>query len=80
MSMVMMVTVGAGGDGVAKGDAQPIAATDRADIDRRLTAARFTNTTLASLARRRPPRQASRNQAVRHAEIRRLAVALREAG
>ena len=34
---------------------------------------------LAGLARRRPPREASREQAVRHAEIRRLALALREA-
>ena len=34
---------------------------------------------MASLARRRPPREASREQAVRHAEIRRLALALREA-
>lgn len=34
--------------------------------------------TEVSLARRRPPRDASREQAVRHAEIRRLALALRE--
>ena len=34
---------------------------------------------LSGLARRRPPREASREQAVRHAEIRRLALALREA-
>jgi len=34
---------------------------------------------LAGLARRRPPRETSREQAVRHAEIRRLALALREA-
>ncbi|HZE03436.1 MAG TPA: transposase [Pseudonocardiaceae bacterium] len=53
---------------------------DGDDIDRRLATARFTATTLASLARRRLPREASREQAVRHAEIRRLAVALREAG
>ena len=39
----------------------------------------LTETRLASLARRRPPREASREQAVRHAEIRRLALALREA-
>jgi hypothetical protein len=35
---------------------------------------------LASLARRRAPRQASRDQASRQAEIRRLAFALREGG
>ena len=42
-------------------------------------AAALTETRLAGLARRRPPREASREQAVRHAEIRRLALALREA-
>ena len=42
-------------------------------------AARSPTTRLAGLARRRPPREASREQAVRHAEIRRLALALREA-
>lgn len=50
------------------------------DTDRRLARARFTDTTLAGLARRRHPREASREQAVRHCEIRRLALALREAG
>src|SRR4051794_36487134 len=50
------------------------------DADRTLARARRTDATLAALARRRPPREASREQAVRHAEIRRLAVALREAG
>ena len=34
---------------------------------------------MTGLARRRLPREASREQAVRHAEIRRLALALREA-
>jgi hypothetical protein len=43
-------------------------------------AARSLQATLASLARRRAPRQASRDQAVRQAEIRRLALALREGG
>jgi hypothetical protein len=38
---------------------------------------RFTR--LTSLARRRPPRAATREQGVRHAEIRRLALAVREA-
>ena len=37
----------------------------------------MTDTVLASVARRRLPAHASRDQAVRHAEIRRLAVALR---
>jgi transposase len=37
-------------------------------------------TTLTALARRRQPRDASREQAVRHAEIRRLALAVREVG
>jgi transposase len=52
---------------------------DGDDTDRRLARARLTDTVLSSLARRRLPREASRQQAVRHAEIRRLAVALREA-
>jgi transposase len=52
---------------------------DGHDADRRLARARFTDTVLASLARRRLPADASRDQAVRHAEIRRLAVALRQA-
>ena len=42
--------------------------------------ARFTDTTLAGLARRRPPREASRQQAIRQSEICRLVLALREAG
>jgi transposase len=52
---------------------------DGDDIDRRLASARLTDTTLAGLARRRQPRDASRQQAVRQSEIRRLALALREA-
>ena len=49
------------------------------DTDRRTARGALTDATLASLARRRPPREASREQAVRQAEIRRLALALREA-
>ena len=49
------------------------------DTDRQLARGALTDTRLAGLARRRPPREASREQAVRHAEIRRLALALREA-
>jgi transposase len=49
--------------------------TDR-DLGRR---ARLSTTTLAALARRRQPPGASRAQAVRHAEIRRLTLALQEA-
>ena len=49
------------------------------DTDRQLARGRLSEATLASLARRRPPRDASREQAVRHAEIRRLTLALREA-
>jgi transposase len=52
---------------------------DGDDTDRRLARARLTDTVLASVARRRLPAHASRDQAVRHAEIRRLAVALRSA-
>jgi transposase len=52
---------------------------DGNDADRRLARTRFTHTVLASVARRRLPAHASRDQAVRHAEIRRLAVALRQA-
>ena len=50
------------------------------DADRRLARGKLTDTTLVALARRRQPRDASREQAVRHGEIRRLALALREAG
>ena len=49
------------------------------DTDRQLARGTLTDTRLTSLARRRPPREASREQAVRHAEIRRLALALRSA-
>jgi transposase len=49
------------------------------DTDRQLARGRLSEATLAGLARRRPPREASREQAVRHAEIRRLTLALREA-
>ena len=49
------------------------------DTDRQLARGPLTEARLASLARRRPPREATREQAVRHAEIRRLALALRAA-
>jgi transposase len=52
---------------------------DGDDTDRQLARARLTDTVLASLARRRLPPHASRQQAVRHSEIRRLALALRQA-
>jgi transposase len=52
---------------------------DGEDTDRQIARGALTEAALASLARRRAPRQASREQAVRQAEIRRLAVALREA-
>lgn len=48
------------------------------DTDRQLARGALTDTILAGLARRRAPREASRDQAVRHAEIRRLTVALRD--
>ena len=48
------------------------------DPDRHLARAALTDPVLAGLARRRQPRDASCEQAVRHAEIRRLAIALRE--
>jgi transposase len=48
------------------------------DTDRRLARGRLTETILAGLARRRAPRHATREQAVRQAEIRRLALAVRE--
>jgi hypothetical protein len=47
------------------------------DTDRQYARGAVTDTRLAGLARRRPPRDTSREQAVRHAEIRRLALALR---
>ena len=49
------------------------------DQDRDRARGRLTATVLAALARRRPPRDATRDQGVRQAEIRRLALALREA-
>jgi transposase len=51
---------------------------DGGDHDRALARSRLSDTTLATLARRRPPPGASRAQAVRHGEIRRLARARRE--
>lgn len=51
---------------------------DGSDADRDLSRARLTTATLATLARR-PPCGVSRGQAVRHAEIRRLAGALHNA-
>jgi transposase len=53
---------------------------DGEDRDRDLARAHLSAAALAALARRRPPRDASRAQAVRQGEIRRLALALREAG
>ena len=52
---------------------------DGDDTDRRLARARLSDALLVRLARRRQPAGASRQQAVRHAEIRRLALALRQA-
>jgi transposase len=48
------------------------------DGDRQVARGALTEDTLATLARRRAPRDADRQQAVRHAEIRRLVVALRD--
>jgi transposase len=48
------------------------------DTERDLARAALTDPVLAAVARRRAPRDASREQAVRHAEIRRLALAVRE--
>lgn len=48
------------------------------DTDRGLSRGTLTDAVLAGLARRRAPREASREQAVRHAEIRRLALAVRD--
>src|ERR1700754_3462165 len=50
------------------------------DTDRRFARGRLTDTVLTTLARRRQPRDASREQAVLDEEIRRLALAVREAG
>jgi transposase len=52
---------------------------DGDDTDQRLARGKLSTTTLTSLARRRLPAQANRERAVRHGEIRRLAVAVREA-
>lgn len=51
---------------------------DGDDGDRELARGRLTDATLAALARRRGPRHASRAQATRQAEMRRIALALRE--
>jgi transposase len=48
------------------------------DTDRQLARGRLADTALAALARRRCPRDADRAQAVRHTELRRLAVAVRD--
>src|SRR3954464_2033075 len=50
---------------------------DGDDTDRRLARARLNDAVLAAPARRRQPAGASREQAIRHGEIRRLALALR---
>jgi transposase len=50
------------------------------DTDRQLARAALPDTVLAALARRRSPRDADRAQAVRHGELRRLAIAVREGG
>jgi transposase len=52
---------------------------DGDDTDRHLARARLTDAVLATLARRRQPPDASRDQSVRQAEIHRLALALRQA-
>jgi transposase len=52
---------------------------DGDDIDRRLARARLSDAVLTGLVRRRQPAGATRQQALRHAEIRRLTLALREA-
>ena len=52
---------------------------DGDDADRQLARGTMSATTLSTLATCRQPQDATRAQAVRHAEIRRLAVALREA-
>jgi transposase len=49
------------------------------DTDRRTARGALTETVLAGLARRKPRADAGRDQAVRQAEIRRLALALRQA-
>jgi len=49
------------------------------DTDRQLARTPLTDATLARLARRRLPRDASREHAIRHTEIRRLALAIHDA-
>jgi transposase len=51
---------------------------DGDDADRTMARGKLAERTLDKLARRRPPRDATRAQAVRQAEIRRLALALRD--
>ena len=53
---------------------------DGDDTDLALARGPLNDAVLAAIARRREPRDASRQQSVRHAEIRRLALALRESG
>jgi transposase len=53
---------------------------DDDDTDLALARGPLNDAVLAAIARRREPRDASRHQSVRHAEIRRLALALRESG
>jgi transposase len=53
---------------------------DGEDTDLALARGHLNDAVLAAIARRREPRDASRQQSVRHAEIRRLVVALRESG
>jgi transposase len=53
---------------------------DGDDSDLTLARGPLNDAVLTAIARRREPRDASRQQSVRHAEIRRLAVALRESG
>jgi transposase len=52
---------------------------DGDDTDRRLARGKLTLTTLSALAKRRQPRDVTRAQAIRHGEIRRLALAVRDA-
>lgn len=63
------------GAGQGPGDAGPA----RGDTDIDLARGPLTDPTLTALARRRLPPDADRAQAVRHGEIRRLAVAVRQA-
>jgi transposase len=53
---------------------------DGDDTDLALARGPLNDAVLAAIARRREPRDASRHQSVRHAEIRRLTLALRESG